>query len=236
MFAILFAEVDWNQAFYYGLVGGGGGMVLLAIVQFIRMMFASKEEAKLYEAQQGTYIAALGLGAVFLIGGIYLKNYGVGVSTDSNDLASFREFVSKEGRFKAKFPGNPKEQSKGAFAFSIKMFAIEEKDGTMGVAYMDLPNGTEKLTSQQIDAGLSEARKAIIHMLDARLISESPVNLRGKYKGREFKGEVPSINAELFCSMYFVKGRVYQVMIFGKDFWMNSDKARKFLNSFSVIE
>lgn len=235
MLALLFAEVDWNKGFYYGLVGGGAGMVLIAITQFVRAIFASKEEARNFESQQSTYFVGLGLGIAFLLCGLYFKNAEVGVAANSNDLSSFKEFVSTNGGFKAKFPGVPREETKGVLGLTLKLFKVEEKDGMMGVAYIDLPNG-DKLTSRQIDAGLTESRKAIIKSMDGKLIKEDNITLQGKYKGRELRGEVPSRNAELFCSMYFVKGRVYQVMIVGKEFWMNSDKARKFLNSFSLIE
>lgn len=235
MMPTLFAEVDWNQGFYYGLVFGGGGMVLIAVVQFIRMMFATKDEAKAFESQQTTYFAGLGLGIVFLVGGLYFKNAGVGVAANSNDLSSFKEFVSKSGGFKAKFPGTPKEETKRIMGMSLKLFSVEEKDGMMGIAYIDIPN-SDKLKASQINDGLTGARKALIDSMDAKLTKEDPISLKGKYKGREIRGEVPSKGAELFCSMYFVNGRVFQVMIIGKDHWMNSDKARKFLNSFTLID
>ncbi len=231
----MFAEVDWNQGFYYGLVFGGAGMVLIAVCQFVRMMFASKEEAKAFESQHTTYFAGLGLGIVFLLGGLYFKNAGAGVAANSNDLSSFKEFVSKSGGFKAKFPGVPKEETKGAQWLSLKLFSVEEKDGMMGIAYLDIPQG-DKLKASQINDGLNGARNALIDNMDAKLIKEDPITLKGKYKGREIRGELPSKGAELYCSMYFVNGRVYQVMIVGKDHWMNSDKARKFLNSFALLE
>lgn len=231
----LFAEVDWNQGFYYGLVFGGAGMVLIAIAQFVRMMFASKEEAKAFESQHTTYFAGLGLGIVFLLGGLYFKNAGAGVAANSNDLSSFKEFVSKSGGFKAKFPGTPKEETRGLVGMSMKIFSVDEKDGMMGIAYIDVPRG-ENMTNQQINAILTGARVGLIKTMDGKLIKEDPITLQGKYKGREIRGEVPSKNAELFCSMYLVKGRVFQVMIIGRDHWMNSDKARKFLNSFTLLD
>lgn len=234
MYSSMFAEFDWSQAFTGGLIGGGGALVLAALIFFFRAMVANRDESKQFEANQPIYLASLGLGIALVIGGLYFRgSLGGGTgSGDSSSLNNFSEFVSKEGRFKASFPGKPKEKTQSVLGMKIRMFMVEEKDGVFGVAYIDLPGGNAKNVSA--DSILSNARNGMLKNVNATLVKEDHITLQGKYPGREIKAEVPTKNAEMYCSIYLVEGRAYQVLILGKSEWLNSDKARKFLNSFAL--
>src|SRR5262245_41978245 len=60
-----------------------------------------------------------------------------------------QDFTSSEHKFKARFPGTPKEQSQsGPLGTQLKMYAVENRDGMMGVAVTDMP----------IPAGESDAK------------------------------------------------------------------------------
>lgn len=225
-------SVDWSQAFLMGLLGGGGIMVLLALVHFCRAMFASREDSKQFETQQPIYLGAMGLGIVMILGGLFMRG-STGTTTNSSDLSSYVEFVSKEGHFRAKFPGTPKEQTQGVMGLKIKLFTVEESGGMFGVAYLDMPGGA-KTSDKQVEESFNNARKAMLKNMDAKLIREDRITLQGKYPGREIRANVPSKGAEMYCSIYMVKDRVYQIMVVGKTSWLNSDKARKFLNSFAL--
>lgn len=227
---MLIAAVDWSQAFVYGLILGGIVLVLTCLVYFIRAMNAQGEESKLIENSQAMYLGMLCLGICFVVAGLYFRSSPLGSSTDSSNLSSYKEFVSKEGRFKASFPRTPKEQTQSVLGMKIKMFTVEESDGTMGVAYLDVPVKSAK----QIEESLTGARKGMLKNINATLIKEDRITLDGKYPGREIKGEIPSKNIDLYCSIYLVNGRAYQVLIMGKPHWLESDKARKFLNSFAL--
>jgi hypothetical protein len=171
------------------------------------------------------------LGIVIIIGGLYFRG-SVGTSSgDSSSMSSFAEFVSKEGRFKASFPGTPKEQNQSALGIKFKMFLVEESDGILGVAYFDLP-GSISTSGAQVDTVLTNARKGMLQNMGATLVKEDRITLQGKYPGREIKADVPTKDAQMYCSIYLVNNRAYQVLILGKQEWLNSDKARKFLNSF----
>lgn len=233
MHLALFAEFDWNYAFIGGLLGGGGLMVLLALVFFFRAMTANKEESKSFEDAQPLYLGALGLGIALIIAGLFFRSSLGTHSGDSSSYSSFSEFVSKEGKFKASFPGTPKEKTQSALGMKFKMFLVEEKDGIFGVAYVDLPNASNA-KSNQVDTALTNARKGMLHNMNATLINEDRITLQGKYPGSEIRADVPSKGAEMYCSIYLVNNRAYQVLILGKTEWLNSDKARKFLNSFGL--
>lgn len=231
MYPVMFAEIDWTQAFTGGLIGGGGALVLAALIFFFRAMVANRDESKQIETNQPIYLASLGLGIALVIGGLYFRgSIGKASTADSSSLNNFSEFVSKEGRFKVSFPGKPKEQSKSALGMKIKMFMVEEKDGVFGVAYSDLPSSR----NISADTILTNARIGMLQNVNATLVKEDRITLQGKYPGREIKADVPTRNAELYCSVYLVDGRAYQVLILGKSEWLNSDKARKFLNSFAL--
>ena len=233
MHLALFADLDWSQLFIGGLIVCGGILIVLALAFFYRAMTANREESKSYEESQTVYMASLVFGIVLIIVGLYYRNSAGTGSSDSSSLGSYAEFVSKEGRFKASFPGTPKEQTQSALGMKFKMFLVEEKDGVLGVAYFDLPSGSNP-KGTQIDAALTNARKGMLQNMKATLVKEDRITLQGKYPGREIKADVPSKGAEMYCSIYLVDNRAYQVLILGKQEWLNSDKARKFLNSFAL--
>ncbi|MBL8822456.1 MAG: hypothetical protein JNJ77_07715 [Planctomycetia bacterium] len=230
---MLFAAVNWSQAFVYGLIFGGIGLVLSCVVYFIRAMNAPREESKQYENSQSLYVGIMALGICFVVGGLYFRSTLTSTSSNSSDLSSYTEFVSTEGRFKASFPGKPREKSQSVLGMKIKMFTVEESDGTMGVAYLDVPEKNLK-TSKQIEESLTNARNGMLKNVNAKLIKEDRITLSGKYPGREIRAEVSSKNIEMYSSIYLVNGRAYQVLIMGKTNWLESDKARKFLNSFAL--
>lgn len=230
---MLFAAVDWSQVFVYGLIFGGIVLVLSCVVYFIRTMNAPREESKQYENSQSLYVGIMALGICFVVGGLYFRSTLTSTSSNSSDLSSYTEFVSTEGRFKASFPGKPREKSQSVLGMKIKMFTVEESDGTMGVAYLDVPEKNLK-TSKQIEESLTNARNGMLKNVNAKLIKEDRITLSGKYPGREIRAEVSSKNIEMYSSIYLVNGRAYQVLIMGKTHWLESDKARKFLNSFAL--
>jgi hypothetical protein len=229
----MFAEVDWSQHFVLGLMGGGGLIIAIVLFTFIRAMFASKEEAKEFESQQGLYLGCLILGIAMLIGGIYMRKADIN-GVDSNELANYKEFVPSEGTFRVKFPtSKPKKQTQRMAGMSIVTYSYEEKDGMMAVAYLDFPSSVN-LTGNNLNTSFNSGRNAMLQALDAKLVKEDKITLQGKYPGREIRAEVPAKAAEMYTSMYLVEKRLYQVLIMGREDWLKSDKARKFLNSFAL--
>ena len=53
---------------------------------------------------------------------------------------AMQDFNSNQWKFKARFPGKPKEQSQsGPFNTTMTMFGVESRNGMVGVAVADLP-------------------------------------------------------------------------------------------------
>jgi len=230
----LFAEVNWGQGFVYGLIGGGILLAIFGLVQIFRAMQVEYKEREQVESNQPILIGYIVLGLVMIGGGIIMKDqvggFGGGGATR---LADFIEYTSKEGRFRAKFPKQPKEQSQGYLQIKFKMHTVEEKDGVYAVSYFDIPD--LKPTAKMQASMLDNARNGMMYMMNAKLKGKpARIALEGRYPGQEFQAECKDKNVEMFCSIYLVDNRAYQVMIMGKHDWLESDKARKFLNSFAL--
>lgn len=230
---LLLAEVNWGQGFTISLIGGGIGLAVYGIVQIFRAMQVNYDEREQVEASQPLIIGYIVLGIVMIGGGIFLKQQ-INAPTEATNLADFIEFTSKEGGFKASFPRKPKEQTQGYLTLKFKMFSVEEKDGIYGVAYFDIPGGLKPTGTMQ-KTMLDNGRNGMLYMMNARLKGQPHrITLEGRYPGQEFEAQAKDKNIEMFCSIYLVDGRAYQVLIMGKHEWLQSDKARKFLNSFAL--
>jgi len=230
---IIFADVDWGHGLAIGLIGGGIAMAIFGLLQVFRAMQANYQERQEVEANQPVMIGYIVLGMVMVGGGIFLKGQ-ITTAESVTNLADFIEFTSKEGEFKASFPRTPKEQSRRYQSLRFKMFSVEEKDGIYAVAYFDLPAGI-KPTAEMRKTMLDGGRNGMLYMMNAKLKGEpARISLEGRYPGQEFQAEAKSKNVEMFCSIYLVNNRAYQVLIMGNPDWLQSDKARKFLNSFAL--
>ena len=106
------AVFDWTPVFILGLIGSGGVLVLTALVFFVRAIIANRDESKQFENNQSIQLASLGIGAVFIVGGLYFRGSLGNLSGNSESLSNYSVYESKEGRFKACFPGSPGEQTK----------------------------------------------------------------------------------------------------------------------------
>src|SRR5262245_2198347 len=146
------------------------------------------------------------------------------------------EFTSTEYKFKAKFPGKPKEQEQSALGIKFRMFATESRNGAymVGVADMPIPaNEPSELIEQRLDG----SRDGAIKNVGGTLKSSSPIKLAGKYPGREFTASITQPAPGLLrARVYLVGTRLYQVMVLGKDSYATSTEANTFLDSFQLLE
>src|SRR5687767_3833331 len=97
---VLFAETDWGQLFVWSLVGLGGLLAIIGLINLFRAMNAGYEERETVESNQGILIGYIVLGIVLIGGGIILRDK-VGNAAEPTPLANFIEYHSKEGRFRA---------------------------------------------------------------------------------------------------------------------------------------
>ncbi len=148
-----------------------------------------------------------------------------------------QDFTSTQWKFKARFPGKPEEKSQpGPFGTTMTMFAVESRNGMMGVAAVDMPI-PENESPAQIQARLDGARDGAIRNLGGTQKSSSEITLNGKWPGREYSASITKPTPGQVRSKIFLVGkRMYMVMVAGTDSYATSSNATAFLNSFQLIE
>src|SRR6478672_3088070 len=157
---------------------------------------------------------------------------------NQNQNQPMEEFTSAEWKFKAKFPGKPKQDEKTAMGVKITMFSVELNDGMYGVAVSDMPMpaGT---TAGDKERMLDAARDGAIRNINGKQTSSKPILLAGKYQwpGREFTATFTQpTQGQARARIYLVGKRLYQVLVMGTDSVATASQATEFLDSFQVIQ
>jgi hypothetical protein len=147
----------------------------------------------------------------------------------------FTEFSSAEGKFKALFPGTPKETSQNAAGMNMKIFTVEERNGAYVVAFADLPLA-ENMPDAEIQTRLDGAKQGMVNNVNGKLTGESQVKLDGQYPGREVKADLPDKKGQLQARVYLVGKRLYQIMVVGTSSTVGSADTVKFLDSLKVTK
>jgi hypothetical protein len=142
-------------------------------------------------------------------------------------------FQSAEGRFSVLLPGTPKKQNLSVSGISTTAYTIDEKDGAYVVVFADLPISAHE-SAQQTQLRLDGARDGMLRSTSARLTSESPLLLAGKYPGREINADLPERKGILRARLYIVGQRLYQILAAGGSTWAQSSQANQFLDSLAV--
>ena len=146
------------------------------------------------------------------------------------------EFTSTEYKFKAKFPGTPTAQEQTASGVKFKMFMTEARNGAYAIGVADMPIPANEPT-ELIEKRLDGARDGAIRNSNGTLQSSNPLTLAGKYPGREFTASITKPTQGLLRGrIYLVGARLYQVLVMGKDGYVNSAEASAFLDSFQLVE
>jgi hypothetical protein len=143
------------------------------------------------------------------------------------------DFSSTDLRFKARFPGTPKRDSKpGPFGVKLATYSAQGGDGTCSVGVADLPMNDGETDAVKEDR-LEGALQAALRSYHATLQSRGQVKLDGKFPGREFiavrgDSKVPVVRARL----YIVNKRLYQVVAAGSEKYVMKGEGLEFLDSF----
>jgi hypothetical protein len=163
--------------------------------------------------------------------------WGLAVEPAPPPRAAMAEFVSKDWKFAAKFPGKPQEQKQTTAGVALTMFAIESKDGVHGVAVSDMPLPDGE-TAAQIQDRLDGARDGAVRNVGGTLTSSSQITIgKQKHPGREFNATVTMPKeGQIRARVYLVGKRFYQVMVMGTNDFATSKEATAFLDSFRVTE
>jgi hypothetical protein len=154
-------------------------------------------------------------------------------ATGSPPAGELALFKSVEGQFSVLMPGTPKKQNLNASGISTTAYAIEEKEGAYVVVFADMPIPARE-SAMQTQLRLEGARDGMLMSTNARLTSEGPLLLAGKYPGREMNADLPERKGILRARLYVVGQRLYQIMVAGRATWARTSQADQFLDSLAV--
>jgi len=143
-------------------------------------------------------------------------------------------FAPKDGGFSVMLPGKPIEKSLQAAtaAGPITVPAYQLASGEFGymITYRDYPNTPEEVQAR--DKLLQMAAEKAVTVAGGKVFSSEAISL-GDYPGREVKAEIPG--SILQTRSYFVKPRLYILMIFMPPDKTASENVSKFFDSFKVL-
>jgi hypothetical protein len=157
-------------------------------------------------------------------------------SVCADDQPEWKEFASKEGRFKVLMPGTPdqdKAETDSDFGKGVlHMSVVRAGKTTYGANYCDFPAEIKKAPLKQV---YDSSRDGAVANLEGKLASEKDVKL-GEYPGREIQIDVAEGKRLFRVRVYLVDQRLYQVVVFGTREAAVSKEADKFLDSFELAE
>ncbi|MCE9566307.1 MAG: hypothetical protein K8U57_30150 [Planctomycetes bacterium] len=161
--------------------------------------------------------------------------------------AQLEEFVSKEWKFKVKFPGKPEnkqqdaKQQIGARTIQIKvvMFSKSFRNEGFIVGVTDIPTAFEP-DPIETQLMLEKGREAALANSGATLESSKSILFQGRYQGMEIlaKSQPPKGPADglLRARVYVVGKRVYQTIVAGTATAIKEPRVAEFLDSFQVTD
>ena len=115
----------------------------------------------------------------------------------------------------------------------MTVFTLEQNRGAFIIRCMEL-HVSKQVSAQPFPVRLNKARDVAIRSVDGKLVSESAVQLGGKYPGLEFLATTSTQNTHLRVRVFFVGGWFYQLSAIGTKTWIQSSDADRFFNSFAV--
>ncbi len=145
-------------------------------------------------------------------------------------------FVSKDGSFKIAFPGEPTfsqedvETELGKLKLYTYEYSPSEQKSYM-IAYSDYP--PEVIKEVDTKKLLDNSKTGFITSLKAKIEEEKSIKL-GDNDGVYFKAQGKAIFT--LANIYFVKNRLYQIVILASDAYPTKDEADKFFNSFELVK
>ena len=154
----------------------------------------------------------------------------------AGDEPEWKEFASKEGRFKVLMPGIPKQnqvETESDFGKGILHMNVVQAGKTMyGANYCDFPAAIKKVPLKQL---FDSSRDGAVANLEGKLANEKDIKL-GEHPGREIQIDVANGKQLFRVRVYLVDQRLYQVVILGTKEQATSKTADRFLDSFKLAE
>jgi|688.fasta_scaffold22766_9 hypothetical protein len=150
------------------------------------------------------------------------------------------KYESKEGKFKIKFPKEPKVSSEkypsAVGEISVNTFMHEETPNNIfTVVYADYPAGILKGSDNSAQKVLNGAKDGALKSFGNCVVdSQKDIEVNG-HPGILFKAHSDN-NAFIIYQLILVDDRLYQVNIYNEKEYAKQDIADKFINSFEITE
>jgi len=158
-------------------------------------------------------------------------------------LPEWPEFMSEAGGFVVKLPSTPTEQVQAVPSevgdINLYIYMVEEGNAALGVMYNELPElitsaADEELIKMMLDSG----RDGAMGNSGGVLVSEEEISIDG-HPGRhivfEISDEMFPGGGEGIARIYYVDGRLYQVILIGEKGAFLPEETAMFLDSFQLL-
>jgi hypothetical protein len=147
---------------------------------------------------------------------------------------ALEEYVSEEGKFRVRMPAQPTLVRDPELPSNVKKVSLLQRSGSYEVAWEDLP-ASDASDDRRLDDACDGALKALQPKDVNQDVKRKEITLAGRYPGRELAVKTPD-GKLVQDRMYLVKRRLYQVVVSGSKWWVESPASQKVLDSFEVIE
>jgi hypothetical protein len=145
-----------------------------------------------------------------------------------------KKFTSKEGKFAAKFPGEPKTLNQKASGLDMTVTMVEKGKTGFGVIYADLPEGAAKLEPAKL---LDGAQNGAVTKGNAKVTKSA--DLKYKANGKEFPAReflAERDDQTIRVTLILVDLRLYQVLVVGEKAVVTGKEADEFFKSFELTK
>ncbi|MFN8549880.1 MAG: hypothetical protein U0103_00230 [Candidatus Obscuribacterales bacterium] len=151
---------------------------------------------------------------------------------NSTAVPPMDKYSYPEGRFKVMLPGSPQVKYSNQAGMRMVDYVYTVPDGTFNISYVILPSAPPNLKTSQL---LDNMSQSVVNSLKGLQTRQYESTLQG-FQGCQL--EVPQLANKPGQSarfrIYLVQNYIYIIGVNGKKDWMNSLKAREFLDSFQV--
>lgn len=152
-----------------------------------------------------------------------------------NPMPEWKSYESKDGWFRAEFPGNPKMEKMPVNTIgrtvTAYMHSVDLRDGALAVCYFDITAEEEKILV------FDNLARGSFSNLGTVNYSTRDIMIEG-YKGIEAEGKVSkgSVNGIARFRYFLVDGRIFMLQVVGYPAFVKSDNTDKFFKSFKLLE
>ena len=139
---------------------------------------------------------------------------------------------SPDGKFKILAPDELVEENPSDKGPTDRIWGITERHGRYMVYTSEVGQSTSPEVIQQ---ALERIARDLIEKTEAKLRTLTPIKLNDKYLGVEIEGDHPTQSASIRARIYYSPGRIYRIIVSGKNAWFNLAEVNKYFDSFEIL-